>query len=94
MVSADDYGGDCYSAQYAQRFVRAGAAGQIVDFYALDRWLAEVADELIAARLRELAADYRDRAEHISADAGPGSFDAAVFAELADELDDRAGGAR
>lgn len=91
MVSAHDHSGDCYSARHAHRFIRAGMAGQLVDFPALDRWLAEVADELIAARLRELAADYRDRACHITADAGPGSFDAAAFAELAEELEHRAG---
>lgn len=50
-------------------------------------------DDCYSARqLRELAADYRDRAEHITADAGPGSFDAAVFAEVAADLERRAGG--
>lgn len=92
MVSTQDTHADTYSARYSHRFLRTGPNGQMVNFPALDRWIAEVADQVIAGLFRDLAEDYHAQAEDIAALAGPGSHTAALYRELAEELSRRVGG--
>jgi hypothetical protein len=76
------------TGRYAHRFLYLGPDGcQFVDFAALDELLNVFAEREVSTVYRALAADYRDRAEHITADAGAGEYSAGLFVELAEELD-------
>lgn len=89
MVSARPFIG-----AYAHEFLSTDEQGRlIVHLAALDAVLARLLTAEVTATYRRLAADYRDRACRITADAGAGEYTAAVFADLADELDQRSGAA-
>jgi hypothetical protein len=83
MVSAEH----TITGRYAHRFVTTGPDSQRVDFAALDELLTVVTEREVSEVYRALAADYRDRAALITADAGAGEYSAGLFTELAGELD-------